>query len=78
VALLSEPANKSACALQNHAKIINSEKQQDPVAGCCMIGAHQGGMFMGAPLVEAEQDSSIRIDDLPEVIMGGERLLLTE
>jgi len=33
---------------------------------------------MGTPLVEAEQDSSIRIDDLPKVVMGGERLRLTE
>jgi len=64
--------------LQNQVEIIDSEKQQEPVAGWCMIAADQGGMFMGTPLVEAEQDSSIRIDDLPKVIMGGERLLLTE
>ena len=31
---------------------------------------------MGAPLVKAEQDSSIRIEDLPKVFMGrkGDRL----
>jgi hypothetical protein len=28
--------------------------------------------------VEAEQDSSIRIDDLPKVVMGGKCLRLTE
>ncbi len=33
---------------------------------------------MGTPLVQAEQDSSIRIDDLPKVVMGGECLRLTE
>ena len=33
---------------------------------------------MGAPLVEAEQDSSIRIDDLPKVVMGGKGNRLTE
>ena len=76
--LLFEPGDKSACSLQGHVEIIDSKEQQEPVAGCRMIGAHQGGMLMGTPLVEAEQDSSIRIDDLPKVVMGGERLRLTE
>src|SRR6266404_2837539 len=31
-------------------------------------------MPMGTPLVQAEQDRSIRIEDLTEVIMGGSRL----
>ena len=33
---------------------------------------------MGAPLVEAEQDSSVRIENLPEVIMGRKGSRLTE
>src|ERR1051326_3301296 len=33
---------------------------------------------MGAPLVEAEQDSSICIEELPEVVVGRERSWLTE
>ena len=33
---------------------------------------------MGTPLVEAEQNSAIRIEDLPKVIMGGKRSRLTE
>jgi hypothetical protein len=78
VGLLFEPGDKSACSLQDHVEIIDSKKQQEPVTSCRMIGAAQGGMLMGTPLVEAEQDSSIRIDDLPKVVMGGERLRLTE
>src|SRR5260370_330704 len=35
-------------------------------------------MLMGAPLVEAEQDSSIGIEDLPKVIMGRRGSRLTE
>src|SRR5216684_6868062 len=35
-------------------------------------------MLVGAPLVEAEQDSSICIEDLPEVIMGRKGSRLTE
>ncbi len=33
---------------------------------------------MGAPFVEAEQDGSIQIQDLPEVVMGGRGGRLTE
>src|ERR1700680_3203658 len=35
-------------------------------------------MLVGAPLVEAEQDSSIGIEDLPKVIMGRRDSRLTE
>ena len=31
---------------------------------------------MGTPLVKAEQDRSIRVEDLTEVVMGGMRLRL--
>jgi hypothetical protein len=62
--------------LKRRVEIIDTEEQQEPVAGCPAIGAHQGGMLVGAPLVEAEQNSSIGIEDLPKVIMGrkGSRL----
>src|ERR1041385_3986738 len=30
-------------------------------------------MFVGAPLVKTEQDRSVRVDDLPKVIMSGSR-----
>src|SRR5580704_8205654 len=35
-------------------------------------------MLVGAPLMEAEQDSSIRIEDLAEVVMGRKGSSLTE
>src|SRR5580704_3660841 len=35
-------------------------------------------MLVGAPHVEAEQNSSIRIEDLPKVIMGRKGSRLTE
>ena len=31
-------------------------------------------MLVGAPLVKAEQDRSIRVEDLPEVVVGGSSL----
>src|SRR5450631_2784141 len=57
--LLFEPGDERACPLKRQVEIIDTEEQQEPVAGCPATGAHQGGMLVGAPLVEAEQDSSI-------------------
>jgi hypothetical protein len=34
----------------------------------------QRGMLVGTPLVETELDRSIRVDDLPEVVVGKSRL----
>src|SRR5580692_3895936 len=74
--LLFEPSDERTCPLNRQVEIIDTEEQQEPVAGCPVIGAHQGGMLVGAPRVEAEQNSSIRIEDLRKVIMGrnGSRL----
>ena len=33
---------------------------------------------MGTPLVKAEQDRAIRVEDLPEVVVGGRRLRLAK
>jgi hypothetical protein len=74
VGLFLEPSDESACPWQRRVEIINTEKQEEAVARLCMIGAHQGGMLMGAPLVKAKQDRSIRVEDLTEVVMGGSRL----
>src|ERR1700730_18242895 len=57
--LLFEPSDERACPLKRQVEIIDTEEQQAPVAGCPVIGGHQRGMLVGAPLVEAEQDSSI-------------------
>src|SRR6516225_7818109 len=57
--LLFEPSDEGACPLNRQVEIIDTEEQQEAVAGRPVIGTHQRGMLMGAPLVEAEQDSSI-------------------
>src|SRR5436309_15798119 len=72
--LLFEPSNESACPWQCHVEIANTEKQEEAVARLRVIGAHQGGMVVGTPRVKAEQDSSIRVQDLTEVVMAGSRL----
>jgi hypothetical protein len=35
-------------------------------------------MLVGTPLVKAEQDRAIRVEGLPEVVMGGTRLWLAK
>src|SRR5262249_40867066 len=43
-----------------------------------VIGAHQRGMLMRTPLVQANQDRAIRVDDLAPVLVGRRRRRLTK
>src|ERR1700746_2512901 len=51
--LVFEPSDERACPLKRQVEIIDTEEQQEPIAGCPVIGAHQWGMLGGAHLVEA-------------------------
>src|SRR5204863_2193928 len=59
-----------AYSLEGHVEIVDAEKQEEPVARWRLVRTHQGRMLVRAPLVEAEQDSSVRIQDLTEVVMA--------
>src|SRR5205807_10522780 len=63
---------------QCHIEIVDAEEQEEPVTRCRGVRARQRRMLVRAPLVEAEQDSSIRIDDLTKVVMAGSCLGLAE
>ena len=76
--LLFETVDESACPLQGHLVVVYAEKQEEPVARSRLIRAHQRGMFVRAPLVEAEQHRSIRIQYLTKVVMARRRLGLAE
>src|SRR3989442_9568627 len=78
VRLLFEPGDERTCPFQCHIEIVNAEEQEEPVARCRVVPAHQRRMLVRAPLVEAEQDSSIRIEDLTKVGMVGSCLELTQ
>ncbi len=39
--LLFEPSDERACPLERQVEIIDTEEQQEAVAGYCVIGAHQ-------------------------------------
>jgi hypothetical protein len=63
---------------QRRIEIVDAEEQEQPVARRRLVPAHQRRMLVRAPLVEAEQDSSIRIEDLTKVGMARSRLGLAE
>ena len=72
--LFFEPTDESACSWQRFVKVIDPNEQEEAVPGRRVLGARQRGMPVGLPLVKAEQDRSVRVQDLPEVIVGGGRL----
>ena len=76
--LLFELGDESAGPRQCHGEIVDAEEQDQPVARWRRVGARQGWMLVGAPLVEAEQDGSIGILDLGKVVMMRRRLGLAK
>ena len=71
--LFFQPANESACPWQSYVKVVDPEEQEEAVARLGVVGAYQRRMLVGTPLVETEQDRSIRVEDLPEVVVGRSR-----
>jgi hypothetical protein len=62
----------SARALrQGHVEIVHPEKQEQAVARLPMVGAHQGWMLVGSPLVKTEQDRAIRERICPKSSWAG-------
>jgi hypothetical protein len=78
VGFLFELRDKGTGPLQCHVEIVDAEEQEQPVARWRLVWAHQGWMLVRAPLVEAEQDGSIRIQDLTKVVMARRRLGLAK
>ncbi len=76
--LFFQPADEGACILQSYVKIVDPKKQEESVAGLGVVGTCQRGMPVRAPLMETEQDRSIRINDLPEIVVGRRCNGLTE
>jgi hypothetical protein len=71
--LLFQSVDERARPGQSVVEIIDAEKQEETVARRGGFGARQCGMLVGTPPVETEQDRSIRVEDLPEVIVTGSR-----
>src|SRR5262245_16279723 len=76
--LFFEPGSEPAHPLRRRVEIIHAKEQEKAVAGGGALGTRQRGMLVGAPLVQAEQDRSIRVEDLTKVLVSGGRLRLAE
>src|SRR5215471_8404255 len=72
--LFFQPTAERPRPWQSYLKVVDPEEQEEAVGGLVVVGTRQRGMLVGAPLVETEQDRSIRVDDLPEVVVGRGRL----
>jgi|SRR5215469_13566144 len=68
--LLFQARDESTGPRQRSVVVVHTEKQKEAITGFPMIGTHQGGMLVGAPLVKAEQDRAIRIENLAEVLVS--------
>jgi hypothetical protein len=72
--LFLQPADERARPGQGYVNGVDPEEQEEAVARFGVAGTRQRWMLVGTPLVETKQDRSIRIDDLPEVVVGRRRL----
>ena len=55
---------------QGHLEVVDAKEHEEPIAGGPRRQDHQGRMVVRAPLMEAEQNGSIRIHDLTKVVMA--------
>ena len=69
--LLFESIDESACSPQSHVVVIDPKEQNQTVSGRPLVRTHQRRMLVRGPLVKAEQDGSIRVQDLAPVFMAG-------
>src|SRR5262245_24987111 len=65
-----QPADQRARRWQSRLKVVDQEEQEEAVARLSVVRTCQRGMLVGTPLVETEQDRPIRVDNLPEVVVG--------
>ncbi len=68
--LFFQSAGECARSWQSYVEVVYAEEQEEAVAGLRVVGTCQRGMFVGAPLMETKQDRPIRVDNLPEVVVG--------
>ena len=76
--LLFQPGDESVRPLQGLVVVVDAEKQEEAVARRRLVRTHQRGMLVCAPLMETEQDRSIRIHNLAKVVMARGGLGLAE
>jgi hypothetical protein len=75
---LFKPVDQSACPFKGHLVVVDTKKQKKSVPGFSVVRTHQRRMLVRGPLVKAQQDGSIRIENLTPVVMARSRLALAE
>ena len=72
--LFFQPADESARPWQSYVKVVDPEEQEEAVSRLGVVRAGLRRMLVGTPRVKTEQYRSIRVEDLPEVVVGRSRL----
>jgi len=67
VRLFLEANDQSTRPLHGHRKVIHAEEQKEPVAGRTAVGAHERGVVLYPPLMETDQNGSVRVEYLAEI-----------
>jgi DNA-directed RNA polymerase subunit N (RpoN/RPB10) len=76
--LFLQPADQSPRPWQSHIKVVDPEDQEEVIARLGVLRICQRGMLVGTPLVETQQDRSIRVENLPKVVVGRSSLRQTK
>ena len=78
VRLFFEASDERACSLECEVEIVDTKEQEESVPGGGAVGTRQRRMVVVAPAVNAEQNSSVGIENLAEVIVRGASRRLAE
>src|SRR5207237_2246911 len=76
--LFVQPSDEPAGPLHCQVEVVDAKEQEEPVSWCRTVRTHQGRLLVGAPLVETEQDSTVRVQELAKMVVGRRRLRLAE
>ena len=69
-----QASDECPCPWQSRIEVIDAKEQEEAVAWRRGLWTCQRGMLVRAPCVQTQQHRSVRIDDLPEIVVGGSRL----
>jgi hypothetical protein len=76
--LFLQPADERARPRQSRVKVVNPEEQEEAIAWLGVVRARERGMVVSAPLMETQQDCSVRVANLSEMMMRGRGLRQAE
>src|SRR5512138_1114334 len=78
VGFLLEAGSEGTRSRQRRVEIVHPEEEEQPVAGLRSIGARERRVLVVAPTVKTEEHRSVRVAQLPEVLVRRRRRGLAE